>query len=175
MAAGWRHRTAHRRALVRQRHRARGERQVLAAAVSRPPAGAVWRRLGGGLSAIAPFNAPLNTVTHKVGPALAAGNAVVLKPAGRTPLCSVALAQILLDAGLPPGFLQLVCGPGETVGAALVADRRVRFFTFTGSTAVGLAVKQNSGIAKTHLELGSNSASIVAADADLDLVVDLVS
>jgi acyl-CoA reductase-like NAD-dependent aldehyde dehydrogenase len=129
----------------------------------------------GVVAAIAPFNAPLNTVAHKVGPALAAGNAVVLKPARPTPLCSVALAQILLDAGLPPGFLQLVCGPGETVGAALVADRRVRFFTFTGSTAVGLAVKQNSGIARTHLELGSNSASIVAADADLDLVVDLVS
>ena len=129
----------------------------------------------GVVAAIAPFNAPLNTVAHKVGPALAAGNAVVLKPARPTPLCSVALAQTLLDAGLPPGFLQLVCGPGETVGAALVADRRVRFFTFTGSTAVGLAVKQNSGIAKTHLELGSNSASIVAADADLDLVVDLVS
>ena len=129
----------------------------------------------GVVAAIAPFNAPLNTVVHKVAPAIAAGNAVVLKPARPTPLCSVALAQILLDAGLPPGFLQLVCGPGGTVGTALVADRRVRFFTFTGSTAVGLAVKQGSGIAKTHLELGSNSASIVAADADLDLVVDLVS
>ena len=99
----------------------------------------------------------------------------MLKPAEQTPLCSVALAQILLDAGLPPGFLQLVCGPGESTGAALVADRRVRFFTFTGSAAVGLMIKQNSGIAKTHLELGSNSASIVAADADLDLVADLVS
>jgi acyl-CoA reductase-like NAD-dependent aldehyde dehydrogenase len=127
----------------------------------------------GVVAAITPFNAPLNTVVHKVGPALAAGNAVVLKPAEQTPLCSVALAQILLDAGLPPGFLQLVCGPGETTGAALVADRRVRFFTFTGSPAVGLAIKQNSGIAKTHLELGSNSASIVAADADLKLVADL--
>jgi acyl-CoA reductase-like NAD-dependent aldehyde dehydrogenase len=129
----------------------------------------------GVVAAIAPFNAPLNTVVHKIAPAIAAGNAVVLKPARHTPLCSVALAQILLEAGLPPGFLQLVCGPGDTVGAALVADRRVRFFTFTGSTAVGLAVKQHSGIAKTHLELGSNSASIVAADADLDLVADLVS
>jgi len=128
----------------------------------------------GVVAAIAPFNAPLNTVVHKVAPAIAAGNAVVLKPARPTPLCSVALAQILLDAGLPPGFLQLVCGPGETTGAALVADRRVRFFTFTGSAAVGQAIKQNSGIAKTHLELGSNSASIVAADADLDLVADLV-
>jgi acyl-CoA reductase-like NAD-dependent aldehyde dehydrogenase len=128
----------------------------------------------GVVAAITPFNAPLNTVIHKVGPAIAAGNAVVLKPAEQTPLCSVALAQALLDAGLPPGFLQLVCGPGETTGAALVADRRVRFFTFTGSAAVGLAIKQNSGIAKTHLELGSNSASIVAADADLELVADLV-
>jgi len=128
----------------------------------------------GVVAAITPFNAPLNTVLHKVGPAIAAGNAVVLKPAEQTPLCSVALAQTLLDAGLPPGFLQLVCGPGESTGAALVADRRVRFFTFTGSAAVGLAIKQNSGIAKTHLELGSNSASIVAADADLDLVTDLV-
>jgi acyl-CoA reductase-like NAD-dependent aldehyde dehydrogenase len=129
----------------------------------------------GVVAAITPFNAPLNTVVHKVGPAIAAGNAVVLKPAEQTPLCSVALAQVLLDAGLPPGFLQLVCGPGESTGAALVADRRVRFFTFTGSPAVGLAVKQNSGIAKTHLELGSNSASIVAADADLELVADLVA
>jgi acyl-CoA reductase-like NAD-dependent aldehyde dehydrogenase len=129
----------------------------------------------GVVAAITPFNAPLNTVVHKIGPALAAGNAVVLKPAEQTPLCAVALAQVLLDAGLPPGFLQLTCGPGETVGAALVADRRVRFFTFTGSAAVGLAIKQNSGIARTHLELGSNSASIVAADADLDLVVNLVS
>jgi acyl-CoA reductase-like NAD-dependent aldehyde dehydrogenase len=128
----------------------------------------------GVVAAITPFNAPLNTVLHKVGPAIAAGNAVVLKPAEQTPLCSVALAQTMLDAGLPPGLLQLVCGPGESTGAALVADRRVRFFTFTGSAAVGLAIKQNSGIAKTHLELGSNSASIVAADADLDLVTDAV-
>ena len=76
----------------------------------------------GVVAAIAPFNAPLNTVVHKVGPAIAAGNAVVLKPAEQTPLCSMALARILLDAGLPPGFLQLVCGPGETAGAG--ADGR---------------------------------------------------
>ena len=129
----------------------------------------------GVVAAITPFNAPLNTTAHKIGPAIAAGNGVVLKPAEQTPLCSVLLAQALLDAGLPPGFLQLVWGPGESTGAALVADERVRFFTFTGSAAVGLAIKQNSGIAKTHLELGSNSASIVAADADLGLVADLVA
>jgi acyl-CoA reductase-like NAD-dependent aldehyde dehydrogenase len=129
----------------------------------------------GVVAAIAPFNAPLNTVAHKIGPAIAAGNAVVVKPASQTPLCSAALAQVLLRAGLPPGFLHLVCGPGATVGAALVADPRIRFFTFTGSTAVGLAIKQRSGIAKTHLELGSNSASIVAADADLGLAAELVT
>jgi acyl-CoA reductase-like NAD-dependent aldehyde dehydrogenase len=114
-------------------------------------------------------------VAHKIGPAIAAGNAVVLKPAEQTPLSAIALTEILLEAGLPPGYLNLVCGPGETVGAELVADRRVRFFTFTGSTAVGLLIKQRSGIAKTHLELGANSASIIAADADLDLVAGLVT
>jgi acyl-CoA reductase-like NAD-dependent aldehyde dehydrogenase len=128
----------------------------------------------GVVCAIAPFNAPLNTVAHKVAPALAAGNAVVLKPAEATPLCSVALCSALLDAGLEPGWLQLVVGPGSSVGAQLVADRRIRYYTFTGSTAVGLAIKQGSGIAKTHLELGSNSATIVCADADLAACADLV-
>jgi acyl-CoA reductase-like NAD-dependent aldehyde dehydrogenase len=123
--------------------------------------------------AIAPFNAPLNTVAHKIGPAIAAGNAVVLKPAEHTPLSSLALARILLDAGLPPGYLNVVCGPGATVGRVLTADDRVRFITFTGSTAVGRAIRHQSGITKTHLELGSNSASIVAADADLELVARL--
>ena len=129
----------------------------------------------GVVGAIAPFNAPLNTVMHKIGPALAAGNAVVLKPADQTPLCSIALVQAFLDAGLPAGLLNLVCGPGRSTGAALVADPRVRFFTFTGSTAVGLKIKQQSGVAKTHLELGANSATIVAADADLDSVTEFVA
>jgi acyl-CoA reductase-like NAD-dependent aldehyde dehydrogenase len=124
--------------------------------------------------AIAPFNAPLNTVAHKIGPAIAAGNAVVLKPAAHTPLSSMALAAILLEAGLPPGYLNVVHGPGQSVGDALVTDPRVRFITFTGSTAVGRAIKQRSGITKTHMELGANSASIVAADADLELVAKLV-
>jgi succinate-semialdehyde dehydrogenase/glutarate-semialdehyde dehydrogenase len=124
--------------------------------------------------AIAPFNAPLNTVAHKIGPAIAAGNAVVLKPAEQTPLSSLALAAALRRAGLPPGYLNVVNGPGETVGRALTADSRVRFITFTGSTAVGLAIRRQSGITKTHLELGSNSAVIVAADADLELVARLV-
>jgi acyl-CoA reductase-like NAD-dependent aldehyde dehydrogenase len=124
--------------------------------------------------AVAPFNAPLNTVAHKIGPALAAGNGVVLKPATPTPLSSMALAAVLLEAGLPPGYLNMVHGTGSTVGDALVTDPRVRFITFTGSTAVGKTIKQRSGIVKTQLELGANSASIVAADADLELVAKLI-
>ncbi|MEW1819290.1 aldehyde dehydrogenase family protein [Arthrobacter sp. NPDC080031] len=127
------------------------------------------------VGAIAPFNAPLSTVAHKVGPALAAGNAVVLKPAEVTPLCAMAVADIFQRAGLPAGYLQVVCGSGRTTGDALVRDNRIRFFTFTGSTAVGRMIKANSGIARVHLELGANSASIVANDADLDLVARLAT
>ncbi len=129
----------------------------------------------GVVGAIAPFNAPLNTVAHKVGPAIAAGNPVVLKPAGPTPLSSIHLCTALLEAGLPGPYLSLVLGPGSTVGRQLVEDRRVRYFTFTGSTQVGLFVKQGSGIAKTHLELGGNCATIVCADADLALAADLIA
>lgn len=129
----------------------------------------------GAVAAIAPFNAPLNTVAHKIGPAIAAGNGVVLKPAELTPLSSIALVSAFADAGLPPGYLNLVPGPGRTTGMALIRDERIRFVTFTGSTAVGRIVKQESNLARTHLELGSNSASIVAADADLDLVTRLTA
>ena len=128
----------------------------------------------GVVCAIAPFNAPLNTVVHKIAPAIAAGNAVVLKPATVTPLCSILLCQAFSEAGLPPGFLNLVIGSGDTVGRQLVENTRIRYFTFTGSTSVGLFVKQHSGIAKTHLELGSNSATIVCADADLEKAADLI-
>jgi len=127
----------------------------------------------GVVAAVAPFNAPLVTVAHKIGPALAAGNAVVLKPAEQTPLSAGALTDALADAGLPPGYLQVLNGPGETVGQALVSDPRVRYVTFTGSTAVGRAIRASCGLARTHLELGANSASIVAADADLDLVAEI--
>lgn len=128
----------------------------------------------GVVCAIAPFNAPLNTVVHKIAPAIAAGNAVVLKPAAKTPLCSVLLCEAFSEAGLPPGYLNLVIGEGSTVGRQLVEDKRIRYFTFTGSTNVGLFVKQRSGIAKTHLELGSNSATIVCKDADLELAAELI-
>ncbi|MFJ6114587.1 aldehyde dehydrogenase family protein [Agrococcus sediminis] len=124
--------------------------------------------------AIAPFNAPLSTVAHKVGPAIAAGNAVVLKPAEKTPLSSIHLVQAVHEAGAPDGLLQLVCGPGRVLGDALVGDPRVRFYTFTGSTGVGRRIAARSGLARTQLELGSNSASIVAADADVERVAAAV-
>jgi acyl-CoA reductase-like NAD-dependent aldehyde dehydrogenase len=129
----------------------------------------------GVVAAIAPFNAPLNTVAHKVGPALAAGNGVVLKPSTATPFCSAWFCQAFLEAGLPDGYLNMVVGPGSEVGDQLVSDHRIRYFTFTGSSQVGLWIKQRSGIAKTHLELGSSSATIVCADADLDLAADLIT
>lgn len=125
--------------------------------------------------AIAPFNAPLSTVAHKIGPAIAAGNAVVLKPAEATPLSAIAAVEAFAAAGLPAGYLQLVCGSGSRLGSALVGDDRVRFYTFTGSTRVGRAIAAGAGLARTHLELGSNSATIVDATADVATVVQLVT
>jgi acyl-CoA reductase-like NAD-dependent aldehyde dehydrogenase len=125
--------------------------------------------------AIAPFNAPLSTVAHKIGPAIAAGNAVVLKPAEKTPLSAINAVQAFHDAGLPGGYLQLVCGSGRDLGDALVGDPRVRFYTFTGSTAVGRRIASRAGLARTQLELGSNSASILAADADVEKIATLVA
>lgn len=135
--------------------------------------GFVTRVPVGVVAAIAPFNAPLNTVMHKVAPAIAAGNSVVLKPAEQTPLCSLAIAEALLDAGLPPARIQVVVGSGSVIGDAIVTHPLVRFVTFTGSTVVGLRIKQRSGLIRSHFELGANSATIVAADADLPLVASL--
>ena len=127
------------------------------------------RRPVGVVAAITPFNFPLNLVAHKVAPALAAGNAVVLKPASYTPLTAVMLCEALEEAGLPEGAVNLVVGPGGAVGEALVTDPRVGMVTFTGSSAVGLAITQKAGIKKVTLELGNTSPVVVAADADLDL------
>jgi acyl-CoA reductase-like NAD-dependent aldehyde dehydrogenase len=128
------------------------------------------RRPVGVIAAIAPFNFPLNLVAHKVAPALAAGNTAVLKPASTTPLTAVLLCQILADAGLPPGALNLVVGSGGTVGEWLVTDPRVAKVTFTGSPPVGEHILAVAGIKKVTLELGNTSPVIVAPDADLDLV-----
>jgi acyl-CoA reductase-like NAD-dependent aldehyde dehydrogenase len=128
------------------------------------------RRPVGVIAAISPFNFPLNLVAHKVAPALAAGNTVVLKPASTTPLIAVKLCAILAEAGLPPGALNLVVGSGGTVGEWLVTDPRVAKVTFTGSPPVGEHILRVAGIKKVTLELGNTSPVIIAPDADLDLV-----
>jgi len=128
-----------------------------------------WHRKPlGVIAAITPFNFPLNLVAHKVAPALAAGNAVVLKPAGTTPLTSALLCEILQEAGLPDGAINFVPGPGSSVGDALVSDPRVAMVTFTGSPPVGRHILAKAGIKRVTLELGNTAPVIVASDADLD-------
>jgi acyl-CoA reductase-like NAD-dependent aldehyde dehydrogenase len=129
----------------------------------------------GVVAAIAPFNFPLNLVCHKVGPALAAGNTVIVKPASDTPLSALKLTEILLEAGLPPEGIQCLTGSGGEIGDALVADRRVRKVTFTGSREIGDRICRTAGIKKVTMELGSNSPVIIMADADLDKVANIVS
>jgi acyl-CoA reductase-like NAD-dependent aldehyde dehydrogenase len=129
----------------------------------------------GVVCAISPFNSPLNTVCHKVGPALAAGNAVVLKPATATPLTAALLCEVLVQAGIPAGGLNMVVGSGATVGDRLLRDRRIGCYTFTGSTEVGARVKSLSHVARIHLELGANSPTIILEDADLDLATSLIT
>jgi acyl-CoA reductase-like NAD-dependent aldehyde dehydrogenase len=128
------------------------------------------RRPVGVIAAISPFNFPLNLVAHKVAPALASGNTLVLKPATTTPLSAVKLCEILMDAGLPPGAINLVVGSGGTVGEWLVTDPRVDKITFTGSPDVGRHILSVAGIKKVTLELGNTSPVVVAPDADLDFV-----
>jgi glyceraldehyde-3-phosphate dehydrogenase (NADP+) len=122
----------------------------------------------GVVAAIAPFNFPLNLVAHKVGPALAAGNTVIIKPASDTPLSALKLTEILLEAGLPPEGIQCLTGSGGEIGDALVADRRVRKVTFTGSREIGERICHMAGIKKVTMELGSNAPLIIMADADLN-------
>lgn len=126
----------------------------------------------GVVAAISPFNFPLNLVAHKVAPALAAGDTVVLKPASATPLTAIRLVELLSEAGVPAGRINLVTGPGSPVGDYLVADPRPALVTFTGSAAVGEQIKARSGLKRVTLELGNNSPNIVHGDADLDLAAD---
>lgn len=122
----------------------------------------------GVIAAITPFNVPLNLVCHKIGPALAAGNSVVLKPAEVTPLCALMLAELFEEAGLPAGRLQIVTGHGPDIGQWLVDHEEVDMFTFTGSPRVGKWLLEHAGIRKVSLELGNNSATVVHADANVD-------
>src|SRR5436190_6456406 len=120
--------------------------------------------------AITPFNFPLNLVCHKVGPALAAGNAVIIKPASDTPLSALKLVEILLEAGVPPLAIACLTGPGGEIGEALCTDPRVRKITFTGSRDVGEQICRMAGIKRVTMELGSNAPLIVMPDADLAAV-----
>ena len=128
------------------------------------------RRPVGVIAAISPFNFPLNLVAHKVAPALASGNTLVLKPASTTPLSALKLCEILLEAGLPNGAINFIVGSGGTVGEWLVTDPRVDKITFTGSPEVGRHILSVAGIKKVTLELGNTSPVVVAPDADLDFV-----
>jgi len=122
----------------------------------------------GVIGAITPFNFPLNLVAHKVAPAIAAGNTVVLKPASSTPISSIILAEIMEEAGLPKGVLNVTVGGGSTVGNTIVLSPKCKKITFTGSPGVGDQIMKQAGIKKVTLELGNNSATLIEADADLE-------
>jgi len=126
----------------------------------------------GVVGAISPFNFPLNLVAHKLGPAIAAGNAVVLKPAGQTPISALKLAAILIEAGLPQGWLSVVPGPGSEVGNAIVEHELTGALTFTGSAGVGWGIRGRVPHKKVNLELGSNAPLIVHADGDWETAAD---
>ena len=121
----------------------------------------------GVVCAITPFNSPLNAVLHKLAPALAAGNAVIFKPSGYTPLSAALLCELFLEAGLPPGLLSLLQGDAA-VGGWLLEEQGIDFYAFTGSTRVGRLVQAGAGLRRTQLELGSIACTVVCADADLD-------
>src|SRR5918992_1905967 len=126
------------------------------------------RRPVGVVAAISPFNFPLNLVAHKLAPALAAGCAVVLKPAAQTPLSALLLAELETEAGLPPGWVNVVVGPAGEVGDVLLDDERVKALTFTGSGGVGWKLRERAPRKRVALELGNATPVIVAADADVD-------
>lgn len=131
-----------------------------------------WVRVPiGVVAAISPFNFPLNLVAHKVAPAIAAGCPVVLKPATTTPITAIRLVEMLIEAGLPPGAINLVTGKGSSVGTWLTQDPRVAKVSFTGSPAVGKTIIRNAGLKKVTMELGSNSATVLDKDADVDQAV----
>jgi acyl-CoA reductase-like NAD-dependent aldehyde dehydrogenase len=129
----------------------------------------------GVVTAISPFNYPALLVLHKLGPALAAGNAVVLKPARTTPLTALALAACFVDAGLPEGVLSVLTGPGGILGDALVSDPRVRKVSFTGSTATGEHITRTAGVKKLSLELGASCPVVILPDADLESAATAVA
>jgi len=122
--------------------------------------------------AITPFNDPLNLVAHKLGPAFAGGNSVILKPATVTPLSAIKLTEALLEAGLPPQVLQIITGHGVEIGEPLIKDERIQMLSFTGGITAGKKIVSIAGIKKLGMELGSNSPVIVWSDCDIDWAVE---
>lgn len=154
---------------------ARGEHGAIvpmdASPVSAGRFGFYLREPIGVIGAITPFNFPMNLVAHKVAPAIAAGNALVVKPATKTPLTLLKLAELMEEAGLPAGVLNVLIGSGKVVGNQLVQDERLAMITFTGSPEVGRGIKSLSGLKRVTLELGSNSPTIIDEDADIPKAV----
>lgn len=130
--------------------------------------GMTLREPVGVIAAITPFNFPLNLSLHKIGPAIAAGNAVVHKPASTTPVSALRMAALFEECGLPPGALNVVTGPGGSIGDRLVLHPQVAMITFTGSPEVGTRIRNMAGLKRVTLELGNNSAVIIDSDADLE-------
>lgn len=129
----------------------------------------------GVVCAITPFNFPFNLTAHKIAPAIAAGNTIVLKPAEKTPVSAIKIAEILQEAGLPNGYLNLINGYGSETGKVLLKNEKIAMYTFTGSPKVGELIKKESGIRKVTLELGNNSPNIIHHDVnDLDRAIQLV-
>jgi len=137
--------------------------------------GFTMRQPVGVVVAISPFNYPALLVLHKIAPALAVGNSVVLKPARTTPLTAIALAKCFTDAGIPDGVLQVITGSGAELGDALVMDPRVRKISFTGSTATGTHIAGIAGVKKLSLELGSSCPVVVLDDADIEYATDAIA
>src|SRR6266446_5154141 len=127
------------------------------------------RRPVGIVGGISPFNFPLNLVAHKLAPALAAGCAVVLKPASQTPLSALLLAELETEAGLPPGWVNVLVGPASEIGDVLIEDERVKAITFTGSGPVGWKIAERAPRKRVNLELGNATPVIITADADIEL------
>ncbi|OZI29846.1 aldehyde dehydrogenase [Bordetella genomosp. 10] len=125
----------------------------------------------GVVCAITPFNAPFNALLHKIAPAIAAGNAVIVKPSGYTPLTASLICDVLLQAGWPGELLSLVHGEGAEAGEWLLDEQGIDFYTFTGSTRVGRIIQQKAGRRRTQLELGSIAATVICADADIELAL----
>ena len=125
----------------------------------------------GVIGAITPFNFPMNLVAHKVGPAIASGNTIVLKPASQTPLSAFFIAELLQEAGLPNGALNVVTGSGRVVGDRIVNDERVNMVTFTGSPAVGIGIRNKAGLKRVTLELGSNAGVIIDKGVNIDKII----